>query len=133
MSNFLALVNVVSLFVLEMWLSSVVCANFEFLSVLSNYFLFLLHADKILQDELDVVAYRVLAYLLLGVVRIYSKKVEYLFDDCHRVLIKINDFVLSTKDSAHVETLSAPYSSITLPERFELDAFDLGILDDVSG
>ncbi|KAG6659686.1 sister chromatid cohesion 1 protein 2 isoform X1 [Carya illinoinensis] len=89
--------------------------------------------DKILQDELDVVAYRVLAYLLLGVVRIYSKKVEYLFDDCHRVLIKINDFVLSTKDRAHVETLSAPYSSITLPERFELDAFDLGILDDVSG
>ncbi|KAH0984590.1 hypothetical protein GBA52_011767 [Prunus armeniaca] len=53
--------------------------------------------DKILQDEWDVVAYRVLAYLLLGVVRIYSKKVEYLFNDCNEVLIKINKFVVSTK------------------------------------
>lgn len=93
----------------------------------------MLRADKILQDELDAVAYRVLAYLLLGVVRIYSKKVEYLFDDCHQVLIKINNFVLGTKNNSRVETLSAPYSSITIPERFELDAFDLGILDDFSG
>ncbi|KAF3964259.1 hypothetical protein CMV_011430 [Castanea mollissima] len=89
--------------------------------------------DKILQDELDVVTYRVLAYLLLGVVRIYSKKVEYLFDDCHKVLIKINDFVVSTKANENVENFCAPYFSITLPERFELDAFDLEILEDVSG
>ncbi|KAK4603355.1 hypothetical protein RGQ29_012054 [Quercus rubra] len=89
--------------------------------------------DKILQDELDVVTYRVLAYLLLGVVRIYSKKVEYLFDDCHKVLIKINDFVVSTKANEHVENFCAPYFSITLPERFELDAFDLEIIEDVSG
>jgi cohesin complex subunit SCC1 len=93
----------------------------------------LLHTDKILQDELNVFTYRVLAYLLLGVVRVYSKKVEYLFDDCHKVLVKINDFVVSTKDITQVETLRAPYFSITLPERFELDAFDLEILDDVIG
>lgn len=93
----------------------------------------MLHADKILQDELNVVTYRVLAYLLLGVVRVYSKKVEYLFDDCNKVLVKINDFVVRTKYNAQVETLRAPYYSITLPERFELDAFDLEILDDVSG
>ncbi|KAB1211777.1 Sister chromatid cohesion 1 protein 2 [Morella rubra] len=31
------------------------------------------------------------------------------------------------------EILSVPYFSITLPEKFELDAFDLEILDDVSG
>lgn len=86
-----------------------------------------------MQDELNVFTYRVLAYLLLGVVRVYSKKVEYLFNDCHKVLVKINDFVVSTKDNAPVETLRAPYFSITLPERFELDAFDLEILDDVSG
>ena len=91
------------------------------------------HADTILQDELNVVTYRVLAYLLLGVVRIYSKKVEYLFDDCHEVLIKIKDFVVSTKDNAHVETFCAPYFSITLPKRFELDAFDLEIIEDVIG
>ncbi|KAG8637729.1 hypothetical protein MANES_15G158100v8 [Manihot esculenta] len=33
---------------------------------------------------------------------------------------------------ALVETLRAPYFSITLPERFELDAFDLEILEDTS-
>ena len=31
------------------------------------------------------------------------------------------------------DTLRAPYDSVTLPERFELDAFDFGILEDVSG
>lgn len=91
--------------------------------------------DKILQDEWDVVAYRVLAYLLLGVVRIYSKKVEYLFNDCNEVLIKINKFVVSTKKNADADKLRVPYYSVTLPDRFELDAFDLGILEveDVSG
>uniref|UniRef100_A0A6N2MNI7 Rad21/Rec8-like protein N-terminal domain-containing protein n=1 Tax=Salix viminalis TaxID=40686 RepID=A0A6N2MNI7_SALVM len=59
---------------------------------------------------------------LLGVVRIYSKKAEYLFDDCNKVLLNIKDFVLSNKDGILVETLQAPYFSITLPERFELHA-----------
>lgn len=91
------------------------------------------NADKILQDALHIVTYRVLGYLLLGVVRIYSKKVEYLFDDCHKTLIGINDFVVRTKDNADTETLRTPYFSITLPDRFELDAFDLDILEDASG
>ncbi|XP_027350779.1 sister chromatid cohesion 1 protein 2 [Abrus precatorius] len=86
--------------------------------------------EKILQDKMDVVSYRVLAYLLLGVVRIYSKKVEYLFHDCNEVLIKINKFVTNTKDHAHVETLRM---SVTIPDRFELDAFDLDILEDADG
>lgn len=90
-------------------------------------------ADKILKDDWDVIAYRILAYLLLGVVRIYSKKVEYLFDDCHDVLTEINKFVVSTKEKEDTDTLRAPYDSVTLPERFELDAFDFGILEDVSG
>ncbi|KAF2316457.1 hypothetical protein GH714_041798 [Hevea brasiliensis] len=34
---------------------------------------------------------------------------------------------------ALVETLRAPYFSITVPERFELDAFDLEILEDTTG
>ncbi|CAK7328273.1 unnamed protein product [Dovyalis caffra] len=88
--------------------------------------------NKILQDGFDVVTYRVLAYLLLGVVRIYSKKVEYLFDDCNKVLLNIKDFMVSNKDGILMETLQAPYFSITLPERFELDAFDLEILEDNS-
>ncbi|XP_048139304.1 sister chromatid cohesion 1 protein 2 isoform X2 [Rhodamnia argentea] len=91
--------------------------------------------DKILQDELHVVTYRVLGYFLLGVVRIYSKKVEYLFDDCHKVLIKVKEFVVSEikKHDSCADILGAPRSSISLPKRFELDAFDLEIVDDVSG
>ena len=74
----------------------------------------------------------ILAYLLLGVVRVYSKKAEYLFDDCNKVLLNVKDFVLCNKDGILVETLQAPYFSITLPERFELDAFDLKIIEDTS-
>ncbi|KAF8011037.1 hypothetical protein BT93_J1604 [Corymbia citriodora subsp. variegata] len=91
--------------------------------------------DKILQAELNVVTYRVLGYFLLGVVRIYSKKVEYLFDDCHKVLIKLKDFVVSEnqKHDSRADILGAPRSLISLPKRFELDAFDLEIVEDVSG
>ncbi|KAJ7970688.1 putative Sister chromatid cohesion 1 protein [Quillaja saponaria] len=74
-----------------------------------------------------------MAYLLLGVVRIYSKKVEYLFHDCNEVLAEIKKFVAKTKENAHMETLRASFHSITLPDRFELDAFDLDILEDVGG
>ncbi|KAI4350539.1 hypothetical protein L6164_004986 [Bauhinia variegata] len=85
--------------------------------------------DKILQDEINVVTYRVLAYLLLGVVRIYSKKVEYLFDDCNEVFSAIKKFVVNTKNNPHMETLRM---HISLPDKFELDAFDLDILEDVA-
>ncbi|KAL2320265.1 hypothetical protein Fmac_029234 [Flemingia macrophylla] len=77
--------------------------------------------DNILQDEVNVVSYGVLGYLLLGVVRIYSKKVEYVLHDCE-VLIKINKFVINTEDIALVETLRM---SVTIPDRLELDAFEL--------
>ncbi|KAL5793364.1 hypothetical protein ACOSP7_001958 [Xanthoceras sorbifolium] len=89
--------------------------------------------DDILQKELDVMTYRVLAYLLLGLVRIYSKKVEYLCDDCQDMMIKINDFVASHKSKTHLIVQRAPLNSITLPDRFELDAFDLEIVEDVDG
>ncbi|XWS15310.1 hypothetical protein CRYUN_Cryun35bG0084900 [Craigia yunnanensis] len=89
--------------------------------------------DNILQHQLEILAYRVLAYLLLGVVRIYSKKVEYLFDDCQEVQIKINDFVVREKNRAKKEALRATCFSITRPVSFDLDAFDLGILEDTSG
>lgn len=89
--------------------------------------------DEILEEELDVMTYRVLAYLLLGLVRIYSKKVEYLFDDCNDAVVKINNFLVSEKSMKNLGNLCAPYCSITLPESFELDAFDLEILEDMSG
>ncbi|KAM7266921.1 hypothetical protein ACFE04_009087 [Oxalis oulophora] len=88
--------------------------------------------DKILHDEFDATTYRVLAYLLLGVVRIYSKKVDYLFDDCHETLLQMKYFAVDKidKESVDTDTSRAPYHVITLPERFELDAFDLEILED---
>ncbi|XVE60887.1 hypothetical protein DITRI_Ditri05aG0163200 [Diplodiscus trichospermus] len=89
--------------------------------------------DSILRDQLEILAYRVLAYLLLGVVRIYSKKVEFLFDDCQEVLVKINDFVVREKNRAKKEALRATCYSITRPVSFDLDAFDLEILEDTSG
>ncbi|KAI4348288.1 hypothetical protein L6164_009024 [Bauhinia variegata] len=86
--------------------------------------------DKILQ-EINAVTYRILAYLLLGVVRIYSKKVEYLFDDCNEVLSAIKKFVVNTQNNARME-LETLRMHITLPDKFELDAFDLDILEDVA-
>ena len=89
--------------------------------------------DKILLDEVPVVSYRVLGFLLLGVVRIYSKKVEFMFDDCRKVLVKINAFTDRKKANLTIEAICAPYLSITRPESFELDAYDLQILEDGRG
>ncbi|XP_061350376.1 sister chromatid cohesion 1 protein 2 [Gastrolobium bilobum] len=86
--------------------------------------------DRILNCEIDAVSYRVLGYLLLGVIRIYSRKVQFLLYDCNEALVKINKFLMNAKDFANVETMRMP---ITIPERFELDAFDLKILEDSGG
>ncbi|XP_010450610.1 PREDICTED: sister chromatid cohesion 1 protein 2-like isoform X2 [Camelina sativa] len=94
--------------------------------------------DQILQKELDALTYRVLAYLLLGVVRIYSKKVDFLFDDCNKALIGVKEFVAKEKNREKTAVplpASTGCFSIVLPESFELDAFefDLGILEDFHG
>ncbi|CAH2080122.1 unnamed protein product [Thlaspi arvense] len=92
--------------------------------------------DQILQNELDALTYRVLAYLLLGVVRIYSKKVDFLFDDCNKALIGVKDFVAKERNRENTNVplpASTGFLSIDLPENFELDAFDLGVLEDFHG
>ncbi|KAG2307814.1 hypothetical protein Bca52824_027562 [Brassica carinata] len=94
--------------------------------------------DQILQKELDLLTYRVLAYLLLGVVRIYSKKVDFLFHDCNRALVGVKEFVAKEKNRDNDTNVPLPaastgFFSIALPESFELDAFDLGVLDDFHG
>lgn len=88
-----------------------------------------------MDDEVPVVTHRILAFLLLGVVRIYSKKVEYLFDDCHEVLNRLCSFKTGKGAQAEV-TVSLThrhYDSIILPKRFELDTFDLGVDLDAMG
>ncbi|KAG2325197.1 hypothetical protein Bca4012_039685 [Brassica carinata] len=95
--------------------------------------------DQILRKELDALTYRGLAYLLLGLVRIYSKKVEFLFHDCNTALIGVKEFVAKDKknrDNTNVPlppAASTGFLSIALPQCFELDAFDLGDLEDSHG
>ncbi|XP_039133123.1 sister chromatid cohesion 1 protein 3-like [Dioscorea cayenensis subsp. rotundata] len=113
--------------------------------------------DKILPDA--EIPYRILTLLLLGAAKIYAKKVELLYKDCNEALTKINkasinellllpDEVTGTsqrkvsekgKASVSLETtpplagaICEPYhgASIIIPERFELDSFDLGIPED---
>ncbi|KAL0322257.1 UNVERIFIED_CONTAM: Sister chromatid cohesion 1 protein 4 [Sesamum calycinum] len=64
-------------------------------------------------------------HLLLGVVRIYNRKVNYLFDDCSEALLKVKQAFRSTAVDLPPEESKAPYHSITLPETFDLDDFEL--------
>ncbi|XP_010558576.1 PREDICTED: sister chromatid cohesion 1 protein 4-like isoform X2 [Tarenaya hassleriana] len=80
--------------------------------------------DSILFPEAPI-ALRLSSHLLLGVVRIYSKKVNYLFDDCSEALLKVKQAFRSTVVDLPPEESKAPYHSITLPETFDLDDFEL--------
>jgi len=40
-------------------------------------------------QEVEIMALRLSGQLLLGVVRIYSRKAKYLLDDCNEALLKI--------------------------------------------
>nr|GEY10706.1 sister chromatid cohesion 1 protein 2 isoform X1 [Tanacetum cinerariifolium] len=127
-----------------------------------------LSVDKILVDQLPIVTYRILGFLLLGVARIYAKKAEYLLRDCNHSLhemqvlfegrrqLTINVGGMCTPESSNkrskpnavdvpvsaesssrtrysfLETMRAQFTSISLPENFELDAFDLEIVEDDS-
>ncbi|KAK2988116.1 hypothetical protein RJ640_017448 [Escallonia rubra] len=80
--------------------------------------------DSILCPDVPI-ALRLSSHLLLGVVRIYSRKVNYLFDDCSEALLKIKQAFRSTAVDLPPEESTAPYHSITLPETFDLDDFEL--------
>lgn len=45
--------------------------------------------DAIMEQDVQVMAPRLSGQLLLGVVRIYSRKAKYLLDDCNEALLKI--------------------------------------------
>ncbi|XP_074343562.1 sister chromatid cohesion 1 protein 4-like [Apium graveolens] len=80
--------------------------------------------DSILSPDVPI-ALRLSSHLLVGVVRIYSRKVNYLFDDCSEALLKIKQAFRSTSVDLPPEESTAPYHSITLPETFDLDDFEL--------
>jgi hypothetical protein len=60
-------------------------------------------------QEVEVMALRLSGQLLLGVVRIYSRKAKYLLDDCNEALLKIKmaSFVILPQD---LWLLTAPSS-----------------------
>ncbi|KAF5199699.1 sister chromatid cohesion 1 protein 4-like, partial [Thalictrum thalictroides] len=88
--------------------------------------------DSILFPEVPI-ALRLSSHLLLGVVRIYSRKVNYLFHDCSEALLKVKQAFRSTAVDLLPEESTAPYHSITLPETFDLDDFELPDSDNYQG
>ena len=55
-------------------------------------------SDAIMGQEIELMALRLSGQLLLGVVRIYSRKAKYLLDDCNEALLKIK--MVNIKDMA---------------------------------
>ncbi|TFK95498.1 Rec8 like protein-domain-containing protein [Pterulicium gracile] len=91
--------------------------------------------EAIIGQEVEVMALRVSGQLLLGVVRIYSRKAKYLLDDCNEALMRIKmTFRPGVVDMTADQLVSK--NSITLqPTGMDLDLFlpdlnwDLDILD----
>lgn len=83
-------------------------------------------------------ALRMSGHLLLGVVRIYSRKAKYLLSDCQDALIKIKMAFRPGVVDLPSEANTANYHSITLPEPtgdmadFEIGEIDLDDLPDVA-
>lgn len=48
-----------------------------------------LTTEAIIEQEIEVMALRLSGQLLLGVVRIYSRKAKYLLEDCNEAMSKI--------------------------------------------
>ncbi|XP_040988628.1 sister chromatid cohesion 1 protein 3-like isoform X1 [Juglans microcarpa x Juglans regia] len=80
--------------------------------------------DRIMFPEVPI-ALRMSGHLLLGVVRIYSKKVDYLFQDCNAVLNGLRKAFASIDLNLPEDARQAPVQSITLPYTFDLDTLDL--------
>ncbi|VVB06263.1 unnamed protein product [Arabis nemorensis] len=71
-------------------------------------------------------ALRLSAHLLVGVVRIYSKKVHYLHSDCKLITTWLNKSFVSTQVDLPEDKRQAPVELVTfLPQAINLDDFDL--------
>jgi len=69
-------------------------------------------------------ALRTSGHLLLGVVRIYSRKAKYLLDDCNAAIVKIKMAFRPGAVDLPEEVREAAVTAVTLPENFyEFDTF----------
>ncbi|KAF6141845.1 hypothetical protein GIB67_003216 [Kingdonia uniflora] len=72
------------------------------------------------------IALRLAAHLMFGVVRIYSRKTDYLFQECTELFDNIRLAFASIREiNLPDDANCAPFQSITLPDNFELDELDL--------
>ncbi|KAL8542373.1 hypothetical protein ACS0TY_003296 [Phlomoides rotata] len=81
-------------------------------------------AEMIMCPEVPI-ALRMSGHLLLGVVRIYSKQVDYLYEDCNETRITINRIFTTVSVNLPDDATHAPVHAITLPGNFNLDAMEL--------
>ncbi|KAF5389353.1 hypothetical protein D9757_004287 [Collybiopsis confluens] len=82
--------------------------------------------DAIIHQEIEIMALRVSGQLLLGVVRIYSRKAKYLLEDCNEAMSKIKmAFSRGIVDMAE-EQLVANKNAITI----QANAFDFDLMPD---
>ncbi|KAK0541594.1 sister chromatid cohesion protein 1 [Tilletia horrida] len=78
--------------------------------------------DAIMGQSTVPMALRLSGQLLLGVVRIYSRKAKYLLDDCNEALLKIKMAFRAGAVDLTSDQLTAPRHTITLqPTRTEFD------------
>ncbi|KAK9058171.1 hypothetical protein SSX86_023011 [Deinandra increscens subsp. villosa] len=80
--------------------------------------------EQIMNPQVPI-ALRMSSHLLLGVVRIYSKKVEYLQHDYNVLRIDISKAYANADINLPEDANQARYESITLPDNFALDLIDI--------
>jgi len=74
--------------------------------------------ESIINPEAPL-ALRLSGQLMLGVVRIYSRKVNYLFQDCSEALVKIKQVFRPGTVDLPADGAMAPDATITLPDNFD--------------
>ncbi|KAI4989050.1 hypothetical protein ZWY2020_036367 [Hordeum vulgare] len=83
------------------------------------------YASSIMDPEVPI-ALRLSGHLLLGLVRIYSWKVNHLFQDCNRMLSEVRTaFASMAAIDLPIDADRALFEVITLPETFSLDDLNL--------
>ncbi|RAL53919.1 hypothetical protein DM860_004390 [Cuscuta australis] len=70
------------------------------------------------------IALRMSGHLLLGVVRIYSKQVDYVFQECHHLELQIRRAFVFPSINLPEGTTQESYNAVTMPETFQLDALE---------
>ncbi|CAH9085513.1 unnamed protein product [Cuscuta epithymum] len=70
------------------------------------------------------IALRMSGHLLLGIVRIYSKQVDYFYQECNHLELRIRKAFACSNVNLPASATQAQYNSITLPETLQLDALE---------